>query len=106
MQNVNDNKNNIPVVFSPFGGTSDMEHIHTTIHTPEATSKTNSVQKDKIKHTLKHLRYPNPSENTKIQFTPVDRCGQDKNFTVLMCHFLNWCLLIFKLNHYAHTEPC
>ena len=31
--------NNIPEVFSPFGCTSDMEHIHAAFHTPEADTK-------------------------------------------------------------------
>ena len=47
-----ENNNNIPEVFSPFEVTSDMEHIHTTLYTPKATTKTNSVQKDKLKHTF------------------------------------------------------
>ena len=41
LHNINNNNINIPEMFSPFGGTSDMEHIHTTYHTPKA----NSVQK-------------------------------------------------------------
>ena len=65
--NNNYNNNNIPEIFSPIGGTSDMEHIHSAIHTPEATTKikTNSVQKD-------------TSDNTEIQLTPVDKFGQDQ----------------------------
>ena len=41
--------NNIPEAYSPFGGASDMEHIHTTYHTPLTTTKTNSVHKRKNK---------------------------------------------------------
>ena len=37
------NNYNIPDMFSLFGGTSDMEHIHTTIQKPEATTKAKSV---------------------------------------------------------------
>ena len=70
--------NNIPEACSPFGGSSDMEYIHTTYHTPLKTTKTNSVQKDKIKPHIQHLRYPYTSENTKIQLTPVDKLGQDQ----------------------------
>ena len=44
--NDNNYNNNIPKAYSPFGSTSDMEHIHTTSHTPEATTKTNSVKKN------------------------------------------------------------
>ena len=79
MNNYNNNNNNILEACSPFGGTSDMEHIHTTYHTPPTTTKTktktHSVQKDKIKPYIQHLRYPYISENTEIQLTPVDKLG-------------------------------
>ena len=39
---------NIPKVFSPFWGTSDMENIHTTFHTPEATTKQKQTPSKKI----------------------------------------------------------
>ena len=48
--------NNTPEVFFPFGGTSNMEHIHTTFHRLEETTKeANSVQKHKIKYTAHYL---------------------------------------------------
>ena len=82
-----------------------MERIHTTYHTPPTTTKTHSVQKDKIKPYIQHLRYPYTSENTGIQLTPVDKLGQDQtslspSVTSILQYFIS------ELNHSAHTEPC
>ena len=77
-----------------------MEHIHTTYHTPLTTTKTNSVQKDKIKPYIQHLRYPYTSENTEIQLTPVNQSGQDESLTVL----LSFPKLMF--NHFRAESLC
>ena len=39
----NNNDNNVPEMFSPFGGISDMEHILTAFHTPELTTKSKLI---------------------------------------------------------------
>ena len=66
------------MAYFPFGGTLDMEHINTTHHIPEATIKTKSVQKNKLKHTFTISDIHTLRKNTEIQLTPVDKLGQDQ----------------------------
>ena len=78
-----------PRLLFPLQGYLRHEHIHTNFHKLEETTKAYSAQKDKIKHTLKISDIQSLRKNTEIQHSPVDQFGQDKNFTVLRCNFLN-----------------
>ena len=88
--------------------------MHTFIDHKQPQKQTPS--KRYIKIYSQSLRYPNTSENTENQLTPVNQCGQDKNLTVLRCHFLNWChmstrphrtkLLLYLDYVYLWMKPC